>query len=30
MGGYYRPDEEKVKGVMRPSSTLLEVLATLV
>ncbi|WP_456698485.1 NADP-dependent isocitrate dehydrogenase [Aeromicrobium sp. P5_D10] len=30
IGGYYRPDEEKVKGVMRPSSTLLEVLATLV
>ncbi|QGG42475.1 NADP-dependent isocitrate dehydrogenase [Aeromicrobium yanjiei] len=29
IGGYYRPDETKVKAVMRPSGTLLEVLATL-
>ncbi|AWB93281.1 NADP-dependent isocitrate dehydrogenase [Aeromicrobium chenweiae] len=29
IGGYYRPDETKVKSVMRPSGTLLEVLATL-
>ena len=29
IGGYYHPDEAKVTAVMRPSSTLLEVLATL-
>ncbi|MDQ3155816.1 MAG: NADP-dependent isocitrate dehydrogenase, partial [Actinomycetota bacterium] len=29
IGGYFRPDEAKVKSVMRPSATLLEVLATL-
>jgi isocitrate dehydrogenase len=29
IGGYYRPDEEKVTAVMRPSKTFNEVLATL-
>ncbi|NRQ49825.1 NADP-dependent isocitrate dehydrogenase [Aeromicrobium stalagmiti] len=29
IGGYYRPDEAKVTSVMRPSGTLLEVLAAL-
>ena len=29
LGGYYRPDEEKVSAVMRPSATFNEALASL-
>ncbi|HEY0773341.1 MAG TPA: NADP-dependent isocitrate dehydrogenase, partial [Nocardioidaceae bacterium] len=29
IGGYYRPNEEKVTAVMRPSQTLNDALATL-